>query len=287
MAKNSSVFTFNRRGSLFDLQLPAVMGILNITPDSFYTESRFYDENEILNYCGQMLSEGASIIDIGAVSTRPGAEYPGEGEELRRLMRAFPALRKAFPDTLFSIDTWNSKIAEALLKEGADMINDISAGLKDQDMPEVILRHKCPYIIMHMKGDPKTMQSMTDYENLIREVNRFFVERLNYLRGIGINDIIIDPGFGFSKTIEQNYELLDKMQMLTYHGAPVLAGLSRKSMIYKALGITPEESLNGTTVLNTIALMKGAGILRVHDVKEAVEVVRLFGKDGLIVFSTT
>ncbi|PLW94468.1 MAG: dihydropteroate synthase, partial [Marinilabiliales bacterium] len=139
-------------------------------------------------------------------------------------------------------------------------------------------RHKCPYIIMHMKGDPKNMQSLTDYENLIREVNSFFVERLNYLRGIGINDIIIDPGFGFSKTIEQNYELLDKMQMLTYHGAPVLAGLSRKSMIYKALGITPEESLNGTTALNTIALMKGAGILRVHDVKEAVEVVRIFGK---------
>ncbi|MBN2728946.1 MAG: dihydropteroate synthase [Bacteroidales bacterium] len=278
MALNSSVFTFNRKGKLSELQLPAVMGILNITPDSFYTESRFYDENEILNYCGQMLSEGASIIDIGAVSTRPGAEYPGEGEELRRLMRAFPALRKAFPDTLFSIDTWNSKIAEAMLNIGADMINDISAGLMDQDMPEVILRHKCPYIIMHMKGDPKTMQSMTDYENLIREVNRFFIERLNYLRSIGIADIIIDPGFGFSKNIEQNYELLDKMQMLTYHGAPVLAGLSRKSMIYKALGITPEESLNGTTALNTIALMKGAGILRVHDVKEAVEVVGVLGK---------
>lgn len=278
MAQNSTVFTFNRKGKLSELQLPTVMGILNITPDSFYSASRVTDKEEIMQRCEQMLADGASIIDIGAVSTRPGSEYPGEEEELKRLMSVFPALRKAFPDAFFSIDTWNSKIAEALLKEGADIINDISAGLKDQDMPEVILRHKCPYIIMHMKGDPKTMQSMTDYENLIREVNRFFVERLNYLRGIGINDIIIDPGFGFSKTIEQNYELLDKMQMLTYHGAPVLAGLSRKSMIYKALGITPEESLNGTTALNTIALMKGAGILRVHDVKEAVEVVRLFGK---------
>ncbi len=278
MAQNSTVFTFNRKGTLSELQLPTVMGILNITPDSFYSGSRVTDEKETLQRCEQMLTDGASIIDIGAVSTRPGSEYPGEEEELKRLMNVFPALRKAFPDALFSIDTWNSKIAEAILNEGADIINDISAGLKDQDMPEVILRHKCPYIIMHMKGDPKNMQSLTDYENLIREVNSFFVERLNYLRGIGINDIIIDPGFGFSKTIEQNYELLDKMQMLTYHGAPVLAGLSRKSMIYKALGITPEESLNGTTALNTIALMKGAGILRVHDVKEAVEVVRIFGK---------
>jgi dihydropteroate synthase len=265
---------------LHELKLPAVMGILNITPDSFYSGSRVDSETETLKRCGEMIADGASIIDIGAISTRPGAEYPGEEEELKRLMSVFPALRKAFPDALFSIDTWNSKVAEALLNEGADIINDISAGLMDQDMPEVILRHKCPYIIMHMKGDPKTMQSMTDYENLIREVNRFFVERLNYLRGIGINDIIIDPGFGFSKTIEQNYELLDKMQMLTYHGAPVLAGLSRKSMIYKALGITPEESLNGTTALNTIALMKGAGILRVHDVKEAVEVVGVFGRMG-------
>ena len=257
------------------MELPAIMGILNLNQDSFYSKSRIQNIDDCLVHCEKMLKEGAKIIDVGAISSRPKAKYPGTKEELSRLMSIFPMLRKSFPKAIFSIDTWNAKVAKQMLEEGADIINDISAGLLDTNLPEVIAHYHCPYIIMHMKGNPENMQNLANYDKLIHEINLFFTERLKFLHQKGINDIVIDPGFGFSKTVEQNFELLNNLQMLKCHNSPVLVGLSRKSMIYKTLNCSPEEALNGSSAAHGIALMKGASILRVHDVKEAVEVLKI------------
>ncbi|PKP01079.1 MAG: dihydropteroate synthase [Bacteroidetes bacterium HGW-Bacteroidetes-6] len=276
MESGSRKYLLNIRGTLRELQLPCVMGILNITPDSFYEASRVDEIEDVLSKCGQMLREGAAIIDIGAASTRPGAIYPGAKIELQRLQKVFPKLRKQFPDAIFSIDTWNAEVAERMIDMGADIINDISSGELDPHMLNVIVRSKVPYIIMHMRGQPENMQQFTDYINIVSEINTYFVEKIRELRLAGISDIIIDPGFGFSKTIEQNYELLGRLNEFLLHGVPVLVGLSRKSMISKSLGCSTEETLCGTTAANTIALMNGASLLRVHDAKAAVDAIAIF-----------
>lgn len=260
---------------LIDLSTPIVMGILNITPDSFYSKSRATNEKEILLKVGEMLQDGASIIDIGGYSSRPGAENISQKEELKRIAPVIESVRKTFPEAIFSLDTFRSEIAAFGLESGIDIINDISGFSIDEKLPEVIARYKAPYILMHMRGTPQTMQNHTDYNNIFKEMVYYFTEKINILQENGINDIIIDPGFGFSKTMEQNYFLLNNLQHFQLLNKPILAGLSRKSMIYKKLGITAEESLNGTIALNTLALSKGAKILRVHDVKEAVELIKI------------
>lgn len=260
---------------LIDLSTPIVMGILNITPDSFYSKSRATNEKEILLKVGEMLQDGASIIDIGGYSSRPGAENISQKEELKRIAPVLESVRKTFPEAIFSLDTFRSEIAAFGLESGIDIINDISGFSIDEKLPEVIARYKAPYILMHMRGTPQTMQNHTDYNNIFKEMVYYFTEKINILQENGINDIIIDPGFGFSKTMEQNYFLLNNLQHFQLLNKPILAGLSRKSMIYKKLGITAEESLNGTIALNTLALSKGAKILRVHDVKEAVELIKI------------
>lgn len=260
---------------LIDLSTPIVMGILNITPDSFYSKSRATNEKEILLKVGEMLQDGASIIDIGGYSSRPGAENISQKEELKRIAPVLESVRKTFPEAIFSLDTFRSEIAAFGLESGIDIINDISGFSMDEKLPEVIARYKAPYILMHMRGTPQTMQNHTDYNNIFKEMVYYFTEKINILQENGINDIIIDPGFGFSKTMEQNYFLLNNLQHFQLLNKPILAGLSRKSMIYKKLGITAEESLNGTIALNTLALSKGAKILRVHDVKEAVELIKI------------
>lgn len=270
--------TMNIRGRLVEMNFPAVMGIINITPDSYYSESRTEDVKRAFERTQQLLDEGAAMIDVGAVSTRPGSEYPGVEVEKTRLLSVFPTLRKEFPDAIFSIDTSNAAVAQRLLDEGADIINDISAGEHDADMFSVIARNKCPYIMMHMRGWPKDMQTHTSYHDVATDINSYFVEKLEILRQQGVSDIWIDPGFGFSKTVEQNFQLLKKLDTFTFHQVPVLVGISRKSMIYKALDSSPEEVLAGTTALHTIALLKGASVLRVHDVAEAVQCIRVVEK---------
>jgi dihydropteroate synthase len=266
----------NCNGKLLDLSSPVVMGILNITPDSFYDGGKYTTEKNILNRAEQIITEGAAIIDIGAYSTRPGAENLSEEEELNRLIPAVKKIRSFFPDAIISIDTFRSQVAKKMVNDfGADIINDISAGTMDDNMFSTIAGLKVPYIIMHMSGTPQTMQDNPVYENLIKEIFAYFYERIETLKLLGIKDIIIDPGFGFGKTITHNYELLKKLDQFKIFGLPLIVGLSRKSMIYKLLGITPAQALNGTTVLNTIALQKGATILRVHDVMEAVEAIKM------------
>lgn len=271
--------TLNCNGHLLDLSSPIVMGILNITPDSFYSGSRVSDEIQILNRVETMMTEGVSIIDIGGMSSRPGAEIISEEEEFRRVIPAIKAIVRQFPDAILSIDTIRSQVARACVEEGARMINDISAGKYDDNMFSTVAELKnIPYILMHMKGDtPATMQQQADYqEDIALEVLDFLIEKVGILRGLLVKDIIVDAGFGFGKTMEHNYSLLKKMHVLKILEVPILAGLSRKTMIWKALGITPEEALNGTSVLNMVALQQGAKILRVHDVKEAVQTIRLF-----------
>lgn len=253
------------------------MGILNLTPDSFYSESRILADNQLLNTAEVMLKDGATFLDIGGYSTRPGAAYVKTEEELRRVLPALTLLLKEFPEALISIDTFKSKVAAACLQEGAAMINDVSAGLLDEDMMEVVGKYRVPYVMMHMKGTPHTMKHLNQYEDMMREILLYFSERIKAARNHGIADVIIDPGFGFSKNISQNFELLKKLEFFDMLELPLLAGLSRKSTIYKTLGLEPADALNGTTVLNTVALLKGANILRVHDVKEAVEAVKLTG----------
>ncbi|KAF5040533.1 Dihydropteroate synthase [anaerobic digester metagenome] len=270
-------FILNIRGRLHEFSAPVVMGIINITPDSYFSESRTEDEKRAYERCSRLIAEGAAMIDVGAVSTRPGSEYPGTEEELRRLMRVFPMLRKEFPDAVFSIDTSNAEIARQMLDLGADVINDISAGEHDEKMFALIAEKKCPYIMMHMRGWPKDMQSHSTYGNIVREINQYFSEKLDKLLQMGVSDVIIDPGFGFSKTTEQNYSLLNNLQTFSFHNKPVLAGISRKSMVYKALKSTPEDVLPGTIALQTIALLKGASILRVHDVAAAMQCVQVLG----------
>ena len=270
--------TINCKGQLIDLSTPKIMGILNVTPNSFYDGGKFTLSENGLSQVGKMLEEGATFIDIGAYSSKPNAEFVSEEEECKRILPVVQSILKQFPDALLSIDTFRSEIATVCIENGAAIINDISAGNLDEKMMGVIAKYNVPYIMMHMRGTPQTMQSLTDYENIIKEILFYFSEKINKARSLGINDLIVDPGFGFAKTLEQNYEVLQNLELFQMLDIPILAGISRKSMVYKPLGLTANDALNGTTVLNTIALSKGANILRVHDVKEAVECVKLFEK---------
>jgi dihydropteroate synthase len=270
--------TINCKGQLIDLATPKVMGILNVTPNSFFDGGKYKNDNEILSRVEKMLTEGATFIDIGAYSSKPSAEYVSEEEELQRIVPIVQLILEHFEDTLISIDTFRSEVAKACIENGAAIINDISAGNLDTEMLPTIAKYNVPYIMMHMRGTPQTMQTMTNYENIVKEILFYFSERIAKARSLGINDLIVDPGFGFAKTLEQNYEVLQKMELFEMLELPLLTGISRKSMIYKTLHSSAEEALNGTTVLNTISLTKGAKILRVHDVKEAMECVTLFNK---------
>ena len=269
--------TINCKGTLINLSTPKVMGIVNVTPDSFFDGGKLTNSNEILFQVEKMLVDGATFIDLGGYSSKPGAEFVSETEELNRVIPIVKLLVEKFPDILLSIDTFRSEVAKQAIENGAALINDISAGLLDENMLETVAKLQVPYIMMHMKGTPQTMQSLANYDDLLKEMNYYFSERIAKARRFGLNDIIIDPGFGFAKTIEHNYELLQNLELLQFHDLPILAGISRKSMIYKALETSPEEALNGTTFLHAFCLQKGANILRVHDVKEAVECVKLMG----------
>ncbi len=268
--------TINCKGQLIDFTKPKVMGILNLTPNSFYDGGKYNNEDAIITQVNKMLAEGATFIDIGAYSSKPNAEFVTVEEELARIVPVVELLVQEFPQILISIDTFRSKVAETCIQKGAALINDISAGQLDDSMLAVIAQYNVPYIMMHMRGTPQTMQTLTQYNDLVKEILFYFSERIASARSLGVNDLIVDPGFGFAKTLEQNYELLHKMELFQQLDLPILAGISRKSMIYKALNCSASESLNGTTTLNTVSLIKGANILRVHDVKEAVECVTLF-----------
>lgn len=267
--------TINCKGKLIDLETPKVMGILNITPDSFYEDSRNTSLDGLLKKAEVMLSQGATFLDVGGYSSRPGAVAITPDEELKRVLPAIESLLKNFPEALISVDTFRAVVAERGIQAGAAIINDISAGALDLEMMQVIARAQVPYIMMHMRGTPQTMKELNHYEDLTQEVLFYFSEKIKAARALGINDLIIDPGFGFSKDIAQNFELLAQLELFEILDLPLLAGLSRKSTIYKTLDCTPGEALNGTTVLNTLVLTKGADILRVHDVKEAMETVKL------------
>ncbi len=270
------MFTLNCNGRLLVIDKPIVMGIINITPDSFYKTSRMQHESDMLQQVSNMLEEGAAIIDIGGQSTRPGSERLSAGEELNRVMPAIESIHKNFPGAFISVDTYYASVAENAIAAGASIINDISGGTMDENMIPVVGRFAVPYICMHIQGRPETMHQNPVYENVTREVLDFFICQTERCRLQNINDIIIDPGFGFGKTISHNFQLLKELGVFKMLNKPILAGLSRKSTIYKTLSITAEESLNGTTALNMIALLNGANILRVHDVKEAVETIKLF-----------
>lgn len=270
--------TLNCKGHLIDISSPKIMGILNVTPDSFFDGGRYKNDTSILSQIEKMLNDGATFIDIGAYSSRPGADFVSETEELNRIVPVVDLILKHFPETLLSIDTFRSKVAKATIDAGAALINDISGGSLDKLMFETIGKLQVPYIMMHMRGTPQTMQQQTHYEDLIKEVIFYFSERIADARAHHIHDIVIDPGFGFAKTLEQNFELLNQLELLNILELPMLVGVSRKSMIYKTLDCTPQEALNGTTSINTIALLKGANILRVHDVKEAKECITLFNQ---------
>lgn len=272
--------TINCKGQIIDLSTPKIMGILNITPNSFYDGGKYSSKNNAILQVEKMLKEGATFIDIGAYSSKPNAEFVSEEEELIRIIPIVKSILKEFPETLLSIDTFRSSVAQECINNGAALINDISAGSLDEKMMEVIASNNIPYIMMHLRGTTQTMQSQTNYEHLINEILTYFSDNISKARSLGISDIIIDPGFGFAKTTDQNYELLSNLELFKILELPILAGVSRKSMIYKTLNINPEEALNGTTVLNTIAVTKGATILRVHDVKEAIECVKLYKKLG-------
>lgn len=271
--------TINCRGNLIDLATPKIMGILNVTPNSFYDGGKYSNETEILYQVEVMLDEGATFIDIGAYSSKPNAEFVSEQEELQRIVPVVNLILKHFPEAMLSIDTFRSEVAKACIENGAELINDISAGSLDEKMMEIVSQYQLPYVMMHMRGNPQTMQTLTQYDNIVQEMLLYFSEKVAQARSFGINDLILDPGFGFfAKTTEQNYEVLQKLELFQMLELPILAGVSRKSMIYKVLNTNSQEALNGTTFLNTIALTKGAGILRVHDVKEAMECVTLFNK---------
>jgi dihydropteroate synthase len=270
--------TINCKGILVDLAKPKVMGILNVTPNSFYDGGRYKNETEILSQVEKMLIDGADFIDIGAYSSKPNADFVSQEEEIARIIPVVNLVLKHFPETFLSIDTFRSKVAEMTLQNGAAIINDISAGNLDEKMFAIIGKYNVPYVMMHMRGNPQTMQSLTNYDDVVKEIMFYFSEKIATARSFGINDLIIDPGFGFAKTLDQNYEVFQKMELFKMLEVPLIAGVSRKSMIYKTLDIAIEDALNGTTVLNTLALTKGAKILRVHDVKEANECVTLYNK---------
>lgn len=267
--------TINCKGQLIDLSNPAVMGILNITQNSFYDGGKWNSIDKILSHVQKMLADGATFIDVGAYSSKPNAKFVSEEEELSQILPITKLLTEKFPSILISVDTFRAKVANACILEGAAMINDISAGNLDPEMLPTIANLQVPYIMMHMRGTPQTMQTFTNYENLLHEILYYFSEKIAAARSFGINDIIIDPGYGFSKTLLQNYQLLRESEQLQLLELPILVGLSRKSMIYKALDTTAENALNGTTFLHAIALTNGASILRVHDVKDAIEAIKL------------
>ncbi|MBD8982323.1 MAG: dihydropteroate synthase [Bacteroides cellulosilyticus] len=272
----SSSKYININGSLLDLSTPRVMGILNVTPDSFYAGSRMQTEAEIAGRAQQILDEGGTIIDIGAYSSRPNAENVSPREEMERLRMGLEILRKTHPEAVISVDTFRADVARMCVEEyGVAIINDIAAGEMDADMFRTVAELNVPYIMMHMQGTPQSMQQHPHYDNLLKEVFLYFAEKVQQLRDLGVKDIILDPGFGFGKTVEHNYELLAHMEEFRIFELPLLVGVSRKSMIYRLLGNTPQDALNGTTVLDTICLLKGADILRVHDVREAVETVKI------------
>lgn len=269
--------TLNLRGRLLELREPQIMGILNVTPDSFYSDSRTPDEAHITERVRQMMDEGADMIDIGGYSSRPGADDVTPEEEMDRLRRGLHIVRKLYPEVPVSVDTFRADVARMCIEEeGADIINDISGGMMDRQMFRTVARLGVPYILMHMQGTPDTMQVAPHYDNLRREVMLYFAERIDRLCQMGAKDIIVDPGFGFGKTLEHNYELMNHLDDFAVFNLPLLVGISRKSMIYKLTGGTPQTSLNGTTVLNTISLVKGAHILRVHDVKAAAEAKQIY-----------
>ena len=270
--------TINCKGKLIDLSQPKVMGILNLTPDSFFDGGKYTSDQTILEKVEKMLSEGATFIDIGGYSSRPGASHIPEQEELDRVLHGINLVLKHFPDTLISVDTFRSSIARQAIDSGAALINDISAGNLDEQMFRTVADLQVPYIMMHMPGSPQTMQKLTQYEDILQEIILYFSRKIVALRELQLNDLIIDVGFGFGKTSEQNFLLLKNLSVFTMVGVPMLVGISRKSMLYKPLGIDASEALNATTVANTLALINGASILRVHDVKEAVETIKICQK---------
>ena len=267
--------TINCKGNLIDLSTPKVMGVINLTPDSFYDGGKLTSEKEILLQANKMLQEGATFLDLGAYSSRPGAKFVSEKEEIHRLLPVIKILLNEFPETLLSIDTFRSNVANESIYAGASLINDISAGTLDDHMFKIIAQHQVPYVMMHMRGTPETMMQNTDYTDLTKEVIYYFSERIAKARSFGINDLIADPGFGFSKTLDQNYELFNDLELFRYLNVPLLIGISRKSMIQKKIKTTAADSLNGTTALHAIAIQKGVSILRVHDAKEAFETINL------------
>lgn len=273
---SENALMINVRGKLLDLSQPRIIGILNTTPDSFYAGSRVETGNNLLRMAETMLEEGADILDIGAVSTRPGAMVPDENEEMERLLPAMERLRESFPDAIISVDTFRGNVARTCLDMGAAIVNDISAWKLDPSILDVVSEYRVPYIIMHMAGTPEIMQDNPQYEDVTGDVLRFFVEKLRILRERGLHDILIDPGFGFGKTVGHNYELLKNLEVFRILECPVVAGISRKSMICKVLKVNPDNALNGTTALHMVALLNGANILRVHDVKEAKQVIDLY-----------
>ncbi|GGH22733.1 dihydropteroate synthase [Dyadobacter endophyticus] len=272
--------TLNIRGTLLDLSTPLVMGIINITPDSFYSGSRVVSSDQIVEKAGQMVLDGAAMLDIGGYSTRPGARDVSVGEEGDRIESAVEPLAKYFPDLIISVDTFRAEVAERGIGKGAHVVNDVAGGTLDDAMFETVARLRVPYILMHMRGTPQTMNQLTAYERLVPDILRDLRQKAAVLQSKGVGDLIIDPGFGFAKTIAQNFELMRELDQFKLLGYPVLVGISRKTTIYKTLNISPEESLNGTTVLNTLALERGVSILRVHDVKPAVEAVKLWMAAG-------
>lgn len=280
MSRKDSLFqvkkTLNLRGNLVSLDTPLVMGILNVTPDSFYAGSRHQQDSSLLKKAEEMLSEGVTILDIGGYSSRPGAEHISPEEETERISTAIASILQEFPEAYISIDTFRAAVAQRAIQEGACMINDISGGNLDSEMYTTVAKLKVPYVLMHMKGTPQNMIKHTHYDHLVTELYTYFSHKIEQLNSLGVSDVVLDPGFGFSKSKEQSYEVLKNLGYFKSMKLPMLAGVSRKSMIYKELNITAEEALNGTTALNTIALMNGASILRVHDVKPAMEAVKLF-----------
>ena len=267
--------TINCTGKLVDLSTPKIMGILNVTPDSFYDGGVHNSEKKILDHVEKMLNDGAIFIDIGAYSSRPNAINIDEDEELNRVVPALELVNNKFPETIISIDTFRSKVAETCLNSGASIINDISAGEMDKKMMEIVGKYNVPYVMMHMKGNPQNMIRKTNYDDMLKEIIKYFSKKINQAVSYKINDMIIDPGFGFAKDLKQNYDLLSNIDLLKILDKPIMVGISRKSMIYQSLKTNAKESLNGTTVLNTVSLIKGASILRVHDVKEANECIKL------------
>ena len=270
--------TLNCNGKLIDLSSPKVMGILNVTPNSFYDGGKHTSEKSILIQVEKMLLEGATFIDIGGYSSKPNAEFVSEEQELQRLIPVIQSVVNEFPSIIISVDTFRSMVAKESIENGAALINDISAGNLDSKMMETVAKLQVPYIMMHMKGTPQTMQSLAQYENIVKEMLFYFSQKIAHSRSLGINDIILDPGFGFAKTVEQNFEVLSKLELFQMTELPILVGVSRKSMVYKTLETSAEFALNGTTSLNTISLQKEAKILRVHDVKEAIECVKLYNQ---------